>query len=425
VVARTLAKDPGARYPDMAELAAAVEKAAGITPAEAPLSPDARRRKAQEHLGEARRLLGANDLERALESARRARAVAPTNVDVVKLVEELEARLRDGPTQVSTPERLPTPILTELRARGASVFRELATFGEPPAIQAIALSPVIDVLATANVDGAIRLWNLGSRTRVAALRTDLHRRAGHDARPLCVAFSPDGSLVASGHVDGVVHLRDVAAQQEIPARLRHDDMVGTLAFSPDGRVLATGGVDANLKLWDVAAARGGEARRELHRQPAGVTALAWTSGGRHLVTGHANRILRVLDARSGRLQATLRGPEAVVSLLCPAPAGRLLAVASQDRTVRLFDLESRAQVQVLSGHRRPASSLCFFNDGRHQAPGALGYAVQLGDAETGAALAARGGGAAGSFAGVALFGGGDHLAVALADGRIRVWEPVA
>ena len=425
VLSRALAKDPGARYPDMAELAAAIERAAGVTPGEAPLTPEARSREAREHLGEARRLLGQNDLERALESARRARAVEPSNVDVVKLVEELEARLRESPTVVSAPERLPTPILTELRARGASVFRELATFGEPPAIQAIALSPVSDVLATANVDGAIRLWNLGSRTRLAALRTDLHRRAGHDARPLCVAFSPDGSLVASGHVDGVVHLWDVAAQEELPARLRHDEMVGALAFSPDGRVLASGGVDANLKLWDVAAARGGEARRELHRQPAGVTALAWTSGGRHLVTGHANRILRVLDAQSGRLQATLRGPEAVVSLLCAAPTGRLLAVASQDRTVRLFDLESRTQVQVITGHRRPASSVCFFSDGRHLATVALENAVQLWDAETGAALASLWGLAAESFAGVALFAGGDHLAVALADGRIRVWEPVA
>jgi hypothetical protein len=443
VVGRALAKDPSARYADMAELSAALEQAAGMAIHETPLTPEARQRAARQHMGEARRLVGENDLERALEAAHRARAVEPSNVDVVALVAELEARLNETPTLVSperrpaeatrvTPspggisrERLPTPVLTELRARGASVFRELATFGEPPAIQAIALSPVSDVLATANVDGAIRLWNLGSRTRLVALRTDLHRRAGHDARPLCVAFSPDGSLIASGHVDGVVHLWDVASQEELPARLRHDGIVGSLAFSPDGRVLATGSVDANLKLWDLAAARAGEARRELLRQPAGVTALAWTDGGRHLVTGHANRILRVLDAETGRLQATLRGPEAVVSLLCPAPAGRLLAVASQDRTVRLYDLESRTQVQVLAGHRRPASSLCFFADGRHLATVALENAVQLWDAETGASLASLWGPAAESFAGVALFGGGDHLAVALADGRIRVWEPVA
>ena len=442
VVARALAKDPGARYADMAELAAALEDGAGMAHhGEAPLTPLARERAARQHLGEARRLLGENDLERALESARRARAVEPSNVDVVALVEELEARLRETPTLVApesrtdgtriTPspgglrERLPTPVLTELRARGASVFRELATFGEPPATQAIALSPVSDVLATAGVDGSIRLWNLGSRTRLCALRTELHRRAGHDARPLCVAFSPDGSLIASGHVDGVVHLWDVTAQAELPAKLRHDDIVGTLAFSPDGRVLATGSVDANLKLWDMAAARAGEARRELHRQPAGVTALAWTHGGRHLVTGHANRILRVLDAQTGRLQATLRGPEAVISLLCTAPSGRLLAVASQDRTVRLFDLDSRTQVQVLTGHRRPASSLCFFADGRHLASVALENAVQLWDAESGTALASLWGLAAESFAGVTLFAGGDHLAVALADGRIRVWEPVA
>lgn len=56
---------------------------------------------------------------------------------------------------------------------------------------------------------------------------------------------------------------------------------------------------------------------------------------------------------------------------------------------------------------------------------ALENAVQLWDLESGSLLAALWGPASESFAGVALFGGGEHVAVALADGRIRLWEPVA
>jgi hypothetical protein len=54
---------------------------------------------------------------------------------------------------------------------------------------------------------------------------------------------------------------------------------------------------------------------------------------------------------------------------------------------------------------------------------ALDNAVQLWDLEAQSALAALWGPSQDSFAGVALFGGGDHIAVALADGRIRVWGP--
>jgi WD40 repeat protein len=312
-------------------------------------------------------------------------------------------------------------VLTELRIRGAAVFRELATFGEPPATNASLRSPAADVLATAGSDGAIRIWDLRSRIRLQTLRTPLHRRTGHDALALSLAFSPDGGLLASGHVDGGVHLWHMATGEEYPVKLRHDAHVAALAFSPDGRTLASGGMDSTLKLWDVLGACNGDPRRELHRQPSGVTAMCYAARGSLIVTGHVNRILRVLDARSGRLIATLRGPEALVNLVCLAPDGRHVAVASHDRTIRVVDVEARAQIRLLQGHRKPASSLAFFGDGLHLATVALDNAVQLWDLEAQTALAALWGPTQDSFAGVALFGEGDHIAVALSDGRIRVW----
>jgi eukaryotic-like serine/threonine-protein kinase len=444
VVTRTLEKDPARRYQDLAELAAALQGVRGVKDTTQPtLSPQARERAVDLEIAQVRRLMGAHDLERALEAARRAQALAPSRTEVVALIEQIEKSLGDAPpaarpetlpaieaTVLATPTpskpRLPTPVLTELRARGASVFRELATFGEPPATQSVARSPVDDLLATAGADGAVRLWDLQSRTRRQSLRTEMHRRAGHDARALALAFSPDGSLLASGHVDGSIHLFDMASGEEVPVRLRHEEeMVSALAFSPDGRTLATGGVDSTLKLWDVPAARKGEARRELVREPSPVTALAFVAEGKLLVTGHSNRVLRVMDVATRRLTATLRGPEAPVNLLCAAPDGRRLAVGSHDRTVRVFDMESQAQVAIATPHKKPASSLCFFADGSHLASVALENMVHVWDLESAGPVASLWGPNADSFAGIALYGDGDHIAVALADGRIRVWGPAA
>jgi hypothetical protein len=466
VLARALEKDPARRYQELAHMAAELASAMGLEAAdETPLYGAAREQAYARDVQEARSFLAAGDLERALEAARRARALAPSRTEIVMLVGEIEERLREAPTLVrgalrtesltltpfeaqAFPEaarpaqpapssyaplpasalaqgRLPTAVLTELRARGASVFRELATFGEPPAISATCVSPVRDVLATSGADGAIRLWDLRSRVRVITLRTELHQRTGHDALATALAFSPDGLLLASGHVDGSVHLWDLTKGEEIPLKLRHDASVGAVSFSPDCATLATGGMDSSLKLWDVNAALAGEARRVLIRQPSSVTALGYVAGGAMIVTGHVNRVLRVLDAASGRLRATLRGPEAPVTLLRVSPDGRRLAVASQDRTIRLFDLEAQAQVGVMAGHRKPPTSLTFFGDGAHIATVALDNAVQLWDLESRSMLAALWGPAQDSFSGVALFGGGDHIAVALADGRIRIWGPAA
>jgi hypothetical protein len=456
VATRALDKEPGRRFPNLGEMARALLAAIGASPPqETPLDPVVRKRAYEANFAEARRLLTEDDLSGALEAAKRAQALDPARTGIVSLVRVIEERLRAATTVTREPPAslgaeaartalaapLATPIsgasapppplpvppgpldTATLRTLGAGAFRELGTFGEPPATKETALSPVADVLAVAGADGAIRLWDLRSRNRAHVLRTDLHRRTGHDAAALCLGFSPDGSLLASAHVDGVVHLWDMAKAEEVAVRLRHDESVGTLAFSPDGATLATGSLDANLRLWDVGAALSGEARRELVRQPSGVTALAWAGGGEWILTGHSARVLRLTDPHRARLLATLRGPEALVSLLALSPDGRHMAVASQDRTVRLYDLATREQTSLLAGLRRPATALCFLADGGFLATVCQENAVQLWDLETRSPATTLWGPSGESFVGLALFGESNHLAVALADGRIRIWGP--
>jgi tRNA A-37 threonylcarbamoyl transferase component Bud32 len=452
VAMRALDRDRERRFPDLGTMARELLAAIGATPPpEAPLDPVVRKRAYEANFAEARRLLTEDDLSGALEAARRAQALDNTRTGIVSLIRVIEERLRAATTvrkppapdatraAVATPVRTPPAEATlpalavppgpldtaTLRALGAGAFREAGTFGEPPATKEAALSPVADLLAVAGADGAIRLWDLRSRNRASLLRTDLHRRTGHDAAALCLAFSPDGSLLASAHVDGVVHLWNMAKGEEVPVRLRHDESVGTLAFSPDGATLATGSLDANLRLWDVGAALAGEARRELVRQPSGVTALAWAGGGEWILTGHSSRVLRLLDPHRSRLLATLRGPEGPVTLLALSPDGRFMAVASQDRTIRLYDLATREQTIVLTGLRRPATSVSFLADGGYLATVCQENAVQLWDLATGAPGATLWGPVDESFVGLALFGESNHFAVALGDGRIRVWGPAS
>jgi serine/threonine protein kinase len=453
VAVRALAKERERRFPDLGEMARALLAAIGATPVpETPLDPVVRRRAYEANFAEARRRLVEDDLSGALAAAKRAQSLDPTRTGILSLIKVIEERLGSATTVRRLPQEQPPSLTTRpalsvtpatataaapapvlpgpldtatLRAHGASAFREQGTFGEPPPTKESALSPVADLLAVAGADGAIRLWDLRSRTRSHLLRTDLHRRSGHDAAALALAFSPDGSLLASAHVDGVVHLWDMTKGEEIPVRLRHDQAVGTLAFSPDGAVLATGSLDANLRLWDVGAAVGGEARRELVRQPSGVTALAWAGGGEWILTGHSARVLRLTDPARGRLIATMRGPEAPVNLIVASPDGQHVAVASQDRTVRLFDLATRDQVGVLSGLRKPVTSVSFLADGGFLATVCQENAVQLWDLESRTSVAALWGPADESFVGLVLYGDWNHLAVALADGRVRLWGPAA
>jgi len=421
VVERSLAKSPSDRYPDLAYMAADLRRVAGLrVPVDSPLSEESRRRSYQENLEEANRRLAAHDLERALEAARRAQAVEPSGREVVSLLEGIEVLLASGG---AAPRPSPAAAVTQVRTRGAAAYRDLGTFGEPPPTQTMAFSPAREVLALAGTDGAVRLWDLAARRRLTVLRTEMHQRAGHDARPVCLAFSPDGKLLATGHVDGAIHLFDLTRGEEVPVKLRHEEMVSGLAFSPDGRTLASGGTDTNLKLWEVSGLRSGDPRRELYRQPSAITALAYAGEGRRLVTAHTNRTLRVVDATTTRLTATLRGPEAPVTMVRADPGGRRLVAGSQDRLLRVFDLETQAPPLSLGPFRKPLTSACFFEDGRHLATVGLENVVQIWDLDSQTVMATLYGGAEEAFVGVALCGTSENLAVALADGRTRLFGP--
>jgi len=107
-----------------------------------------------------------------------------------------------------------------------------------------------------------------------------------------VAFSPDGTLLASGSVYGFVHLWDVTANQEQDTLGEHDEIVYALAFSPDGTTLASASRDGTVRLWDVAT-RDIVATIRLPRTP--IWSVAFSPDGKLLATGSSDDLIRLWD----------------------------------------------------------------------------------------------------------------------------------
>src|SRR5262249_9037677 len=70
-----------------------------------------------------------------------------------------------------------------------------------------------------------------------------------------LAFAPNGKMLASGTVDGWIHLWDMSGPAPVQkAKFRgHGAGVNGLAFSPDGKLLASGGGDYSVTMWDLTA----------------------------------------------------------------------------------------------------------------------------------------------------------------------------
>jgi WD40 repeat protein len=99
-------------------------------------------------------------------------------------------------------------------------------------------------VASGNVDGTVRLWDVHAGKPLGEPFT------GHRDRVESIAFSPNGQTLASASDDGTVRLWDVQGHRTLGAPLRgHKGAVRSVAFSPDGRSVASGGDDGTVRLW--------------------------------------------------------------------------------------------------------------------------------------------------------------------------------
>jgi WD40 repeat protein len=121
----------------------------------------------------------------------------------------------------------------------------------------------------------------------------------------CLAFSPDGSILASGtmrgtsatHNLGSIHLWDVARGKELGHFRAHPDLVRSMSFSPGGKTLASIGLERMIRLWDVATMA--EAfPRSGHQSPIWTVAVSPVDGT--VFTSGTDRTIRQWDLTSRR-----------------------------------------------------------------------------------------------------------------------------
>ena len=232
-------------------------------------------------------------------------------------------------------------------------------------------------------------WLLLLLTIQARAETDPVLRidpGGHTAVVWDVHFTSDGRYVVSSGEDKMIRVWDLESGRTVRTILGQigPDQYGKFyatALSPDDRYLAAGGyfpVESADDPYGLGAIR-------LHHFPTGkieailrghtnvVTALCFSSDGKLLASGGADRTVRIwpLD-RPGQSSLLLEGHRDLVSGVAFSPDGRRLASSGYEGEIRLWRTSDGALLHRLTGHQGQIWSVAYSPDGRYIASCGVG-----------------------------------------------------
>lgn len=200
--------------------------------------------------------------------------------------------------------------------------------GHTHLVRGVAIAPDCRTIVTSSWDGTVKLWDPAGNERLSLTGIT----SGVDA----VAIAPDGqTLAAVGRHDKLVRFWDTATGKNKRELKGHELGLLCVAFSPDGKLLASGGIDKTVRLWDLAA---GKEQQVLPGALDTVNCLAFSPDGGTVAWSGQDKVVRLWDVVAGKSKGEFKGPTQPVHVLAFSPDGTQLAVGSDDRTVRFWEV---------------------------------------------------------------------------------------
>ena len=227
--------------------------------------------------------------------------------------------------------------------------------GHKDKVFSVAFSPDGRILASGAQDDTVKLWHVETGQ-------DLHTFK-HTQRVFSVAFSPDGKVVAGGAWRGIKLWNIETGKDVSTLEARTTISSGSIAFSPDGTQLASasvdrfGGTSGTVTLWDVET---GKEQTTLHGHTERIMSVAFSPDGNTLATASRDERVRIWNVKTGENIHTYRG---IGYTLAFSPDGEILVSAGW-RGIKLWETSTHKNIPTFSIRQEPIRDLAFSPDGQ-------------------------------------------------------------
>jgi WD40 repeat protein len=298
-----------------------------------------------------------------------------------------------------------------------TVFAE--TFG---GVVGIAFSPDGSYLATSDTKGDIQIWDAHNYAKYANCK-------GHQHWTWAVSFSPNGQYLASGSDDHRVKLWDVATGECLRTYTGHTFSVNAVTFSPDGETIASASQDSTIRLWRTFPGSLNPELLTLTGHNGRVWSIDFSPDGSTLVSGGEDRTVHLWDVKTGECLAEWEAHVGWVRYVAFSPDGRSIASASYDRSIKIWDVAKIPDfsklgifcTHTLNGHQQPVSAIAFSPDGRQLVSSSFDKTIKLWDVNSGKCLNNLLGHCSRVWT-VIFHPNGQHVASGSDDNNAKIWD---
>ena len=302
--------------------------------------------------------------------------------------------------------------------------KSIQTFNDS-LINSVSLSPDNRYLLTTS-GSAANVWD----TRIAVIVGSLSNKIPFDLTT--AAFAPDGKLAAAAGKHGglvtfnpktgaIINRFEPDSKTSNQDGRDYPDDITALAFSSDGKNLVSAGTDKIARSWVVA---NGKMLQKFVGLSDYALAIAFSPNNeRYFVTAGYDRAAHLWDAGEGKEIRRFVGHNDWINSVAISPDGRTVATASSDRTARLWNAETGKQIGDVLPHPAAAVFVAFSPDNRFllTATSSQDAAVYLREIKTGKLIRSFRGIIDG-FSATAFSPDGKYLVTPYVDGIPRIWE---